>query len=140
MSDKVKITLGAIVFLALVAFPVWNRLFAAGDVTAPELEMPAHASRCVESREFMIANHMDLLNRWRDAVVREGRTDYTSISFPDQTHRMSLTGTCLGCHTSRDDFCTRCHDFANVEPTCWDCHLEPNREPQPEPQPEPSGN
>jgi hypothetical protein len=126
MSDKVKITLGLGAFLVLAAFPFWNRLFAAGDATAPQLELPADASQCVEATQYMTANHMDLLNRWRDAVVREGQTEYISRSFPDQTYVMSLTGTCLGCHTSREAFCTRCHDFANVEPTCWDCHLEPS--------------
>ena len=126
MSDKVKITLGLVVFLALAAFPVWNRLFAAGAVTAPEVELPVNASRCVEAREYMISDHMDLLNQWRDAVVREGRTEYHSFSFPDdEPVTISLTGTCMGCHTSRDNFCTRCHDYANVAPTCWNCHVEP---------------
>jgi hypothetical protein len=125
MSDTVKITLGLAAFLLLAAFPVWNRLFAAGEATAPEVELPANASRCVENREYMIANHMDLLNQWRDAVVREGQDTYHSFSFTDaEPVTMSLTGTCLRCHTSRENFCTKCHDYANVDPTCWDCHLE----------------
>ena len=126
MSDRTKIIAGLVVFVALAAFPIWNRLFAAGDVTPPEVELPVNASRCVENREYMIANHMDLLNQWRDAVVREGETTYHSFSFPDaEPVTMSLTGTCLRCHTSRDNFCTKCHDYANVAPTCWDCHLDP---------------
>ncbi|MHC4827694.1 MAG: sulfate reduction electron transfer complex DsrMKJOP subunit DsrJ [Planctomycetota bacterium] len=132
MSDKAKITLGLGAFLVLATFPVWNRLFAAGDAAKPELELPADASQCVEATEYMTANHMDLLNQWRDAVVREGRREHTS-SLTGETYEMSLTGTCLGCHTSRDAFCTRCHDYANVEPTCWDCHLEPRLEPHREP-------
>jgi len=133
MSDKVKITLGLGAFLVLAAFPFWNRLFAAGDATAPELELPENATQCVESTQYMTANHMDLLNQWRDLVVREGETQYHSFSFPDdEPVTMSLTGTCLRCHPSRDNFCTRCHDYANVTPTCWNCHVEPH--------PEPSGN
>ena len=136
MSDKVKISLGLAVFLLLAAFPIWNRLFAAGPVAAPELELPVLPEsefRCVEATEYMTANHMDLLNQWRDLVVREGETQYHSFSFPDdEPVTMSLTGTCMRCHTSRDNFCTKCHDYANVEPTCWDCHVEPH--------PEPSGN
>ena len=85
---------------------------------------PIHGTQCVESREFMLANHMHLLDQWRDAVVRDGRVEYTSVSYPDRTYTMSLTGTCLNCHASRDNFCTRCHDYANVDPTCWDCHVE----------------
>ena len=127
MRDTVKITLGLGAFLVLAAFPFWNRLFAAGDAAAPELEVPENATRCVEATEYMTANHMDLLNRWRDAVVRQGRREYTSSS--GEQYVMSLTGTCLGCHTSREAFCTRCHDYANVDPTCWDCHLEPHLEP-----------
>ncbi|MHC4966865.1 MAG: sulfate reduction electron transfer complex DsrMKJOP subunit DsrJ [Planctomycetota bacterium] len=116
MSDKVKISLGLAVFLLLAAFPIWNRLFAAGGVTAPELELPENEFRCVEATEHMTANHMDLLNEWRDLVVRP---------VDKKTYVMSLTGTCMGCHTSRENFCTRCHDYANVAPTCWNCHVEP---------------
>jgi hypothetical protein len=125
MSDRTKIIAGLLVFLALAAFPIWNRLFAAGQARAPEVELPTNASRCVESREYMIGSHMELLNQWRDAVVREGERMYHSFSFPDaEPVAMSLTGTCLRCHTSRENFCTKCHDYANVDPTCWDCHVE----------------
>ena len=55
-------------------------------------------------------------------VVRNGETEYMSTS--GEPHTMSLTGTCLSCHSNRDTFCTACHDYANVEPTCWDCHVE----------------
>ena len=101
MPDKAKIIVGLVIFLVLAAFPVWNRLFAAGAAAAPELQMPdpIHGTQCVESREFMLANHMHLLDQWRDAVVRDGRVEYTSVSFPDRTYTMSLTGTCLNCHT-----------------------------------------
>ena len=128
MPDKVKITIGLVIFLAVAAFPVWNRLLAAGDADAPVLEMPdrdLHGTQCVESKAFMRANHMHLLDEWRDAVVRRGEIEYTSVSFPDRTFTMSLTGTCLDCHTSKENFCTKCHDYADVDPTCWNCHVEP---------------
>jgi hypothetical protein len=126
MPDKTKIIVGLVIFLVLAAFPVWDRLFAAGRAAAPELEMPdaIHGTRCVESREFMLANHMGLLNEWRDAVVRHGEIEYESVTYPGTMHTMSLTGECLRCHTSRDNFCTRCHDYADVDPKCWDCHVE----------------
>ncbi|MFH1416869.1 MAG: sulfate reduction electron transfer complex DsrMKJOP subunit DsrJ [Planctomycetota bacterium] len=123
MSDKGTIVAGLVVFLALAAFPFWYALGVGGDVSPPDLELPTDATQCVEDTEYMKAEHMDLLNRWRDAVVRDGEREYTSES--GEKYTMSLTGTCLGCHADREAFCDRCHDYANVEPSCWDCHLEP---------------
>ena len=123
MSDKAKITAGLVVFMMLVAYPIWHGFGSGEDRSRPELELPEDESRCVEDTEYMTANHMDLLNDWRNAVVRDGRRDYVSAS--GETYVMSLTGTCMGCHTSRANFCTRCHDYADVTPKCWDCHVEP---------------
>ncbi len=38
---------------------------------------------------------------------------------------MSLTLTCLECHSNKDKFCDRCHDYLRVSPGCWDCHNVP---------------
>ena len=122
MSDKGKIIAGLVIFLVLVTFPIWYALAPAGDASPPDLELPADGSRCVEDTPYMIANHMDLLNQWRDAVVRDGQREYTSSS--GEKYTMSLTGTCMGCHGSRETFCQRCHSYANVEPSCWQCHVE----------------
>ncbi len=123
MSDKAKVVAGLAVFLGLAGFPIWHALGARGDASRPELELPKDATRCVEDREYMTAYHMDLLNRWRDAVVRNGEKEYTSSS--GEKHDMSLTRTCLKCHSNTEEFCTRCHDYADVQPTCWACHTEP---------------
>jgi len=123
MSDKAKVAVGLAVFLALAGFPLWYALGATGDTARPELELPEDETSCVEATEYMTANHMDLLNRWRNAVVREGDNEYVSAS--GQTFVMSLTGTCMDCHANRDNFCTRCHDYSNVSPKCWDCHVDP---------------
>jgi len=124
MSDRAKIGVGLVVFVALVTFPVW-RVLGAGEAAAPpELELPADAAECVEDTPYMQSLHMDLLNRWRDAVVRQGEREYTSAS-TGRTYLMSLTGTCLDCHSDRDTFCNRCHEYADVAPTCWDCHVDP---------------
>ncbi|MFC1574985.1 sulfate reduction electron transfer complex DsrMKJOP subunit DsrJ [Gemmatimonadota bacterium] len=121
MPDRGKILIGIAVFVVLVTFPFWGRL-AAGDAALgrPDLEYP-DAAACVEDSAYMNANHMDLLNQWRDDLVRNGILDYTS-SASGETFRMSLTKTCLDCHDNRDEFCTACHDYANVTPTCWECH------------------
>jgi hypothetical protein len=31
----------------------------------------------------------------------------------------------MACHTSKKEFCDRCHDYTSVTPYCWDCHLAP---------------
>ncbi len=123
MSDRGKIIGGLVVFLVLVTYPLWSTVVAGGEVAMPELEYPAGETACIEDTEFMRANHMDILNDWRNALVRDGETEYTSAS--GQQYTMSLTGTCMSCHDDRDTFCTRCHDYSNVTPLCWDCHVEP---------------
>ncbi len=123
VSDRAKVLTGLVVVLVLAAFPMWQALGAADETTRPDLELPENDSLCVEATDYMTANHMDLLNDWRNAVVREGETEYTSST--GETYTMSLTGTCMDCHDSRQNFCTRCHDYTNVSPACWDCHIEP---------------
>ncbi|KPJ93670.1 MAG: hypothetical protein AMS18_05295 [Gemmatimonas sp. SG8_17] len=123
MTDKTKAIAGLAVFVILVTYPFWSVLGSATAASAPELELPEGEDNCVEETQFMTANHMDLLNQWRNAVVRDGEREYISAS--GERHVMSLTGTCMGCHSNRDAFCTRCHDYSNVSPACWDCHVEP---------------
>jgi len=78
---------------------------------------------CVASTEYMRASHMDLLNEWRDEVVREGNRIYTSPN--GKEFEMSLTKTCTNCHYNKKEFCDQCHDYLGVTPYCWDCHVEP---------------
>ena len=127
MGDKIKIFVGLIIFLALVAFPIWYALGITQNVPAPDfpadLELPTNYSQCVKDTEYMIANHMDILNQWRDKVVREG--DNSPVKIDGMDYEKSLTKGCMHCHTSRENFCAKCHNYADVQPTCWDCHLEP---------------
>ncbi len=123
MSDKGRIIGGLCVFVLLVTFPLWYAVAAGGDVAMPELVYPDGESQCIEDTEFMRANHMDILNEWRHALVRDGETNYTASS--GEQYTISLTGTCMDCHDNRETFCTRCHDYSNVMPKCWDCHVEP---------------
>ena len=128
MGEKGKVFLGLAIFVILITFPFWSRLAAAGDAPSDrirdELEYPADEEDCVEDLEYMRASHMDLLNQWRDDLVRDGNPDYVS-ELNGQTYYKSLTKTCLSCHEDRDAFCTRCHDYADVQPTCWECHTTP---------------
>ncbi len=124
MNDKPIITVGLVVGLVLLTFPFWYTRAAGRLGLPPELEMPNGATRCVEDREYIRAHHMELLDQWRDAVVREGdQTPYVSRAYGTK-HEKSLTKTCMGCHTNRATFCDKCHEYANVCSgiSCWDCH------------------
>ena len=125
MNDRVKIVVGLVLFIVLVTFPIWST-FGAARPAPPDLAKPLRGPQCVEATEWMTANHAPLLNQWRDAVVREGRVEY--IAADGTRHDMYLLKTCLGCHEKRETFCGRCHDYANVQLTCWNCHLDSSRE------------
>ena len=123
MRDRLLILGGLALFLALVTWPAWRAL-ASAPARPPELMRPAGAARCVAPVSFMRASHMTLLLQWRDRVVRDGVRTY--VDDDGKVVTMSLTGTCIrACHTDRTKFCDRCHDYARVTPTCWDCHVVP---------------
>ena len=123
MKDKKLIITGLIIFIVITTFPFWyNRGKAA---PAPELQLTDKAKAakvCVRSTEYMKAEHMQLLDVWREAVVRRGERIYVN---PDgKEFNMSLSNTCLDCHSNKTEFCDRCHNYASVRPYCWDCHID----------------
>lgn len=122
MFDTGKVIIGLIIFLALIGFPIWYNVAGGKAGYSPELE-DAPGDMCVRDTAWMTANHMDLLDDWRDKVVRENDRFTTG---PDgrQIER-SLTNTCLSCHENKDKFCDKCHNYMAVEPYCWDCHIDP---------------
>ena len=122
MSEKPKIAVGLIIAVIILTVPFWYVLAAGRPDSPPELDLPE--GQCVEDVEYMRANHMDLLNQWRDAVVRHG--DQEQVEVDGQKYHKSLTRGCMTCHTSRESFCARCHNYADVHPTCWECHVESN--------------
>jgi hypothetical protein len=123
MRDRTAIVLGLGAFLALAAFPLWHALGSGADAARPALERAVEGPNCVEDTLFMTAHHQEILNAWRTAVVRDGEQTYVSRS--GEEHEMSLTGTCMRCHTTSEGFCERCHDYAGVTTRCWDCHVAP---------------
>lgn len=126
MHDAGKIIPGVVLFLVLVTFPIWYTAARGQSGYRPELEYPKGEEKCVESTEYMRSWHMDLLNEWRDAVVRHGERTYTAADL--KTYNMSLQNTCMKCHTNKAAFCDRCHGYVGVSPGCWDCHVEPRGE------------
>jgi hypothetical protein len=122
MYDSSKIILGLAIFLVLITFPFWFSIASEKSGYVPEPKLPTNSDNCVESREYMKALHMDLLNRWRDSVVRDGNRVY--VSSTGKRYEMSLTGTCLSCHEEKSEFCDSCHNFVGTSPGCWDCHID----------------
>ena len=123
MVDAGKILTGLVLFLALATVPVWFDALAGAQAHAPQLRLPECQGRCVLPAGEMRAAHMRLLDRWRDEAVRRGERIVTT--WDGRRLEKSLTRTCLGCHTDRDAFCDRCHEFVAVAPYCWDCHVTP---------------
>jgi hypothetical protein len=123
MHDRSLIIGGLTLFLVLITFPVWYNLAAGTTSKAPDLKRPVAEKNCVASVAYMRTSHMELLTAWRDQVVRQNIRTFKASD--GTTYTMSLTQTCMKCHTSKADFCDRCHQYAGVAPYCWDCHIDP---------------
>ncbi len=116
----------ALLFLAAVSSPLWYNTLTGRAGYAPDLKLPEKERQCVEERLYMRQHHADLLDLWKQRVVRDGERQYRSAE--GKTYEMSLTGTCMKCHTVKADFCDRCHAYAGTSsPPCWDCHQDPGR-------------
>jgi len=123
MYNGGKIFIGLIIFLILITFPIWYNVANDRAGYSPELEKAVRGDNCVRDSAWMKANHMDLLNDWRDQVVREDKRFETG---PDGIrYERSLSNTCLSCHRNKDQFCNKCHDYLGVDPYCWECHIVP---------------
>jgi nitrate reductase cytochrome c-type subunit len=145
-----KIIASLIIFVAFLTFPFFYNMGKANagpENLAANTKITAN-TQCVEPASYMLANHMQLLNQWRQAYVRDGLTEYTNSQ--GQTFKDNLN-TCIQCHSTgavsntvglsnpavknvgvsssavntSDQFCVSCHNYASVEPTCWSCHSEP---------------
>ncbi|MCP4295713.1 MAG: hypothetical protein GY786_08920 [Proteobacteria bacterium] len=121
MYDKKLVIPGLILFLALVTLPFWASGGDENQTAKPIIK--AGLTQCVESKDFMRANHMQLLDQWRDSVVRDQQRTY--VSSTGKHFDKSLTNTCLECHSNKSEFCDSCHESVGVEPYCWSCHLDP---------------
>jgi hypothetical protein len=132
MYDGWKIIIGLIIFLGIATFPFLYDVGKASipppdpKIDTPEIQKMA-VKKCVESKSFMKAEHMVMINDWRDAVVREGNRLYTSTT-DGQQYTMSLQNTCMKCHSNKTKFCDECHNYVGVKPYCWDCHIAPKEE------------
>jgi hypothetical protein len=123
MYDAGKIIPGIVVFVGLTTLPVWLNAAGGKAGPAPKLTVGTTAKSCVLPTAEMRATHMELLDAWRLRVVRDG--EHLTRGADGRPVRMSLTGTCLGCHADKAAFCDKCHNYAAVTLTCFDCHVTP---------------
>ena len=136
MYDGGKIVFGLIIFVLIVTLPFTlsigkDYVKPEPKIDTPEIQkLPLEERKCVESKEFMRTEHMQLLNEWRDEAVRLGKRIYVSSS--GKTYTISLQNTCMKCHSNKSEFCDKCHTFAEESPYCWDCHIAPKENTQKE--------
>lgn len=122
MYNKGTVIAGLAIFVLFVTFPIWFNGLDAGPLPKPELP-PGGEKECVAPVDEMRDNHMKLLNEWRDAVLRD--SDRVMVKVGDKEYRKGLQMACMECHSDKEKFCDTCHEYAAVQPTCWDCHLTP---------------
>ena len=113
---------GIILFLGLFTLPFWLNS-GTPEYKRPELALPANEKECIEPAAYMRAEHMQLLNTWRDMALREEKREYVASN--NKVWEVSLQNTCMKCHTNYKDFCDKCHVSNSVSPYCWDCHVLP---------------
>ncbi|MFH1479821.1 MAG: sulfate reduction electron transfer complex DsrMKJOP subunit DsrJ [Pseudomonadota bacterium] len=124
MYDGGKIIAGLIIGIGLLLFPLFYNGLKAAKVPEPELTPKAkEAKECVEPKAYIRTQHMKLLDEWRDEVVRNADRVYRSGS--GKIYDKSLQNTCMECHSNKTKFCDQCHNYMNVAPYCWDCHIQP---------------
>lgn len=127
MYDGGKIITGLAIFVVLVTFPYLINIGKAYPKPEPKIDTPAiqqmAEKKCVEPKQTMKTLHMQMLNDWRDSVVRDGNRIYTAAD--GKQYAMSLQNTCMKCHSNKKQFCDQCHNYLAVTPYCWDCHIQP---------------
>jgi hypothetical protein len=125
--SKSAIFTGLVIFVIIALFPFWINLGETKPAPEPELLGKAKAAKkCVLDKVDMRANHMSLLDEWRDSVVRDSNRIYTNAD--GKEFAMSLStgeNSCIGCHEDKSKFCDKCHTYASVDPYCWECHTDP---------------
>lgn len=125
-------TLFLLVVAAILTFPFWYSYSEHADFAAEPIVKPA-SGECIESADVMRRTHMKILYQWRDEVVRgNSATKRDYVNSKGIHYNKSLTGTCLSCHTSKEEFCDRCHKRVSIQTNCFQCHntkYEPAAEP-----------
>ena len=121
MYDANKVIPGIIIFILFFTIPIWLNFGRLEAIPKPEL--PKKEKKCIESKEYMRAYHMKLLDDWRKKAIRENKYIYTASD--GKKYFISLQRTCFKCHNDTEKFCDKCHNFVITHPDCWNCHIAP---------------
>jgi hypothetical protein len=128
MYDENKVIPIIVVFLIVFTFPFWYNLGKAAAKPDPKINTPVieqmKEKQCIEPKAAMKTTHMKILDEWRQDVVRGDYTrSYTATN--GKVFEKSLQNGCMKCHSNKTQFCDQCHNYMEVKPFCWDCHIEP---------------
>ena len=123
MYNAKAVIIGIVIFVAVFSSPFWTS-WIGQDYTKTGVVLPAGEKQCIEDTEFMRAQHMRLLDEWRDQALREENRVYQS-ALNGKKWVISLQNTCLKCHSNYAEFCEKCHVANSVYPYCWTCHIIP---------------
>ena len=126
-----KIIPGLIIFIGLIAFPLWYNMGKAAPPPTPKIDtveiQRMQQKQCVLATADMRTEHMQLLNEWRNSVVRDAKRVY--VAKDGKQYTMSLQNECMRCHSNKSQFCDVCHNYAGLKtdstPYCWTCHVAP---------------
>ena len=122
MYNAKAVIAGILVFTVLCTAPFWAGM-TGKDYKSTGIVLPRDEKNCIENAEFMRAEHMRLLNEWRDEALRWENRAY--VASYGKKWNVSLQNTCLKCHDNYQEFCDRCHTANSVYPYCWTCHILP---------------
>ena len=123
MYDANKVIPGLIIFLGLMSMPIWYGLANEKAAYVPKPEVIADEKQCIEPMQYMRDKHIEMLQDWKESVVREGVRTY--VASDSKEYNISLVRTCMECHSNKAEFCDQCHNYVGTKPKCWDCHKSP---------------
>lgn len=123
MYNAKAVTIGIAIFLIIFSTPFWLS-WIGRDYTKTGIVILPDETSCIEDTEFMRANHMRLLDEWRDEALRKENREYKS-ALNGKVWLISLQRTCMKCHSNYSEFCEKCHVANSVYPYCWTCHIIP---------------
>ncbi|OGU39470.1 MAG: hypothetical protein A2X61_07695 [Ignavibacteria bacterium GWB2_35_12] len=125
-----KVLIGILIFILAFTSPILINM-AGGKASVKANPVLPQSGKCIESKEYMKGYHMEMLDIWRDKVVRQDirflkKADGSYYMLNGAKAEMSLTKTCMSCHDNKAKFCDECHNYLDVNPYCWDCHIDPS--------------
>lgn len=130
---KTNIIIGIVVFLLVMTAPMWLNIGRGSEIAEPEVSLDTPMinamgadKHCIYDKEYMRAHHMEILHQWKKQAIRDSNRTY--VTPEGEEYHVSLQQTCLACHSNYEDFCKKCHDYNDVDPNCWNCHVNPTAE------------